>query len=279
MRYNNRHFPHPVLGIEDDIMGEFSAELTFKSDKENITLIPTFRLNEQSIQNLIDNDKAYFLIQVYCSGTMYRQVFKSKSSLPEPLKISSLKLRGEVEVHFFVCAVNDIDNFFSANFNSEYNSTKFSIQKSDLLAYGGKAKFTANKSSEELRSVSALIRIKNSQKSNHPMWNEYDGEKIEIMLCEEDYGNYQVVLKNKVFHNLLHSSIVLPALIDALYYIDLPEAKEFDKKRWYKELKRIKSDSKKDHDCFKIAQNILEQPSERNFNTLITLMEETNIDI
>ena len=98
------------------------------------------------------------------------------------------------------------------------------------------------------------------------------------MLCEEDYDNYQVVLKNKVFHNLLHSSIITPALIDALYYIDSPEAKDNDKKRWYKELKRIKSESKV-HDCFKIAQNILEQPNERNLSTLITLMEETNIDI
>ncbi len=278
MRYNNRHFPHPVLGIEDDIVGEFSAELTFKSDKENITLSSTFRLNEQYIQKLLDNGKAYFLIQVYCSGTMYREVFKTKSSLPEPIKIPSFKLKGEVEVHFFICAVNDIDDFFSTNFNTEYKGTKFSIQKSDLLAYGGKAKFTANKSPEELKSVSALIRIKNSHQKNHPMWNEYDGEKIEIMLCEEEYNNYQVVLKNKVFHNLLHSSIVLPALIDALYYIDLPEGKDCVDKRWYKELRRIKAESKV-HDCLRIAQNILEQPNERNFSTLLTLMEETNISI
>ena len=108
MRYNNRHFPHPVLGIEDDITGVFSAELAFKSDKENISLTPTFSLKEQSIQNLIDDQKAYFLIQVYCSGTMYRQVFKTKYTIPGPFKKSSLKLRGEVEVHFFVCAVNNI---------------------------------------------------------------------------------------------------------------------------------------------------------------------------
>jgi len=278
MRYNNRLFPHPVLGIEDDVIGEFSAELTFKSDKENISLTPTFRLNEPALQDLIDKEKAFFLIQVYCSGTMYRQVFKTKSSLPAPFKIPSFKLRGDVEVHFFICSLTDIDGFYSKNFNSEYQDTKFEIQKSDLLAYGGKAKFTANKSPEELKSVSSLIRIKNSQKSNHPMWNEYDGEKIEIMLCDEDYENYQLVLRNKVFHNLLHSSIVLPALIDALYYIDLPESKDLVKRRWYKVLMEYKSNSKV-HDCFKIAQNILDQPNERNFGTLIKLMEETNVDI
>src|SRR5688572_14093538 len=236
MRYNNRHFPHPVLGIEDDVLADFSAELTYKSDKDYITLTTIFRLNEQSMQHLIEEEKAYFLIQVYCSGTMFREVFKAKSALPDLIRIPSLKLRGDVEVHFFICAVKDIDNFFSKSFNPEYKGFKFSIQRSDILAYGGKAKFIANKSPEELKSVSALIRVRNSQKSDHSMWNEYEGEKIEIMLCEEDYNNYQIVLKNRVFNNLLHSSIVLPALIDALYFIDTPEAKDSSERRWFKAL-------------------------------------------
>jgi hypothetical protein len=110
------------------------------------------------------------------------------------------------------------------------------------------------------------------------MWNEYEGEKIEIMMCKEDYNNYQIVLKNRIFHNILHSSIVLPALLDALYNIDTPESKDYADKRWYKALKDYKSRSKT-QDCFKIAQNIIDLPNERTFATLLNLMEETNIDI
>jgi hypothetical protein len=276
MRYNNRLFPHPVLGIEDDVSGEFSAELTYRSDKDFITLSPTFKLLEEVLRQFIDDGKAHFLIQVYCSSTMYREVFKTKSVLPEPITIPSLRLRGDVEVHFFICAFNTIDKFFSKNFNTEYNNFHFAIDRSDILAYGGKAKFTANKSPEELKSVSSLIRVRNSQKVTHPMWNEYDGEKIDIMLCEDDYNNYQLVLKNRIFHNLLHCSIVLPALVDALYFIDTNEAKDFEDRRWFKALKEIKSNSKV-ADCFRIAQNILDQPSDRTFGTMLTLMEETNI--
>jgi hypothetical protein len=278
MRYNNRLFPHPVLGIEDDVLGEFTAELTYKSDKDFITLSPTFKLVEDSLQQLIESDKAYFLTQVYCRGTMFREIFKSKSSLPDPIIIPSIKLKHEVEVHFFICAKQDIEKYFSKSFHLEYKGSKFVVDRSDILAYGGKAKFVANKSPEELRSVSSLIRIKNSEKTPHPMWNEYDGEKIEIMLCEDDYNNYQLTLKNRIFHNLLHSAIVLPALIDALYFIDSPESKDYEEKRWYKALRNIKSNSKV-QDNFQIAQNILDQPNERTFNTITTLLEETNIII
>ena len=276
MRYNNRLFPHPVLGIEDDISGEFSVELIYRSDKDFITLSPTFKLQEEVLRQLIDDGKAYFLIQVYCRSTMYREVFKTKSVLPDPITIPSLRLRRDVEVHFFICAFQTIDKFFSKNFNTEYNDSHFAIDRSDILAYGGKAKFTANKSPEELKSISSLIRVRNSQKATHPMWNEYDGEKIDIMLCEDDYNSYQFVLKNRIFHNLLHCSIVLPALIDALYFIDTNEAKDFEDRRWFKSLREIKSKSKV-ADCFQIAQNILDQPSDRTFGTMLTLMEETNI--
>ena len=76
MRYNNRLFPHPVLGIEDDITGEFSSELTYKSDKNFINLSITYKLIEDFLHQLIEDGKAYFLTQVYCRATMYERYLK-----------------------------------------------------------------------------------------------------------------------------------------------------------------------------------------------------------
>lgn len=274
MKFNNRHFPHPVLGIEDDVLGEFGAEITYKSDKDFIILTPTFKIAEDYILKLITEGKAFFVLQVYCRGTMFREVFNTKSTLPDPIKISSVKLAGEVEVHFFICALEPIPKYFSKNFNQEYNKTAFEVDYSDILAYGGKAKFIANKSPEELRSISSIIRVRKSPKKSHPMYNEYEGEKIEIMLCEEDYQNYQLTLRNRIFTNIIHSSIVLPALIDALYFMDKPEAKDVETRRWFKMLQELKLKSQsKTPDNFQIAQNILDQPNSRTFETLLTLEE------
>jgi hypothetical protein len=275
MRYNNRLFPHPVLGIEDDVDGEFEVDLTYKSNKEFITLSPTFKLAESCLENLIETQKVFFVVQVYCRSTMFREIFKTNSTIPTPINISSKKLAGEVEVHFFICAVEQITKYYSKNFNSEYDKAKFEVDISDILAYGGKAKFTANKSPEELKSISSIIRVRNSHKKAHPMYNEYEGEKIEILLCEEDYQNYQLTLRNRVFNNIIHSSIVLPALMDALYFMDKDDGKSYDNKRWYKLLYELKLKSKTPEN-FVIAQNILDQPNDRVFETIITLEENLN---
>lgn len=275
MRYNNRLFPHPVLGIEDDVDGEFGADLMYKSDKDFITLSPTLKLAESYLSNLISEGKAIFVVQVYCRGTMFRKIYKTTSTIPTSIKIPSPKLAGEVEVHFFVCAIDAIAKYYTDNFNSEYNKTEFEVEVSDILAYGGKAKFTANKSPEELKSISSILRVRNSQKKSHPMFNEYEGEKIEIMLCEEDYQSYQLTLRNRVFNNIIHSSIVLPALMDALYFMDKEEGNSYDDRRWYKLLYDLKSKSKTPEN-FVIAQNILDQPNDRIFGTILTLEENLN---
>ncbi|HWD88634.1 MAG TPA: hypothetical protein VG367_10950 [Mucilaginibacter sp.] len=273
MKYNNRLFPYPVLGIEDDVLGEFSCDLTYKSDKNNITIIPQFKLIEESIMRMLSEKKANFVTQIYCRSTMLREIYTSANTIPDPIVMDALKLKNEVEVDFFICSTEENSKFFSKNFNPEYKNSSFSIDNSDIIAYGGKGKFYANKSPEELKSVSSLIRVKNMNVKNKPMYNEYESEKIEIMLCAEDYDNYQIIVKSRLAKNFIHSSIVLPALIDALYFMEKKEADEYEDKRWYKALTEIKNKSKT-KDNFQIAQNILDQPSYRMFETVLTLIEE-----
>ena len=272
MRYNNRLYPHPVLGIEDDIKGEFLTELQYKSDKQNIYLTPSFRLTEINLSNCILKAQALFIIHVYCRATMYREVFSSSQLIGTEIIIPANKLKGDVEADFFICAMKEIQKYSSANFNAEYGNSNFEIDRSDILAYGGKAKFVANKSPEELKSISSLIRIKNSGESLKPMYNEYESEKIEITLCQEDYDRYQLSVRNKEWHSIIHSGVVLPALIDALYFIEKDEAEAYSSRRWYRALNEIKTKSKI-QDCFQIAQNILDKPLDRTFETLLREME------
>lgn len=274
MKYNNRLFPHPVLGIEDDIVnGVFGVELGYKSDAEHICITPTFKITEDRMMNLVTTNQAVIIIHVYCRATMFREVFTTTTTICQPILIPAFKLRGDVEIDFFVCAVKQIEKYSSPNFNSEYNDSSFSIDSSDILAYGGKGKFIANKTFDELRSISSLIRIKNSNQHSKPMFNEYDAEKIEINLCEEDYLRYQDVLRGGHWVNIVHSTIVLPALIDALYFMEKPESGDCSHRRWYKALADIKTKSTGTADCFRIAQNILDLPNNRTFETLLKEME------
>ncbi|HVZ97799.1 MAG TPA: hypothetical protein VG847_13045 [Chitinophagaceae bacterium] len=273
MLYNNRLYPHPVLGIGNDINGSIEVELRVASSGKQIEISPAFKITNDTLQTLVEKKQAMFVSHLYCRGTMYREVFKSEKNISDTIRINSYKLNGEVEMDFFICANENISSYSNKEFHPDYNRQSFSIDKGDILAYAGKGKFYANKSPEELKSISALMNISSTGKSSHPMYNDYTSDKITIMLCQEDYENYQIVKRSVLWVNILLSCIVLPALTEALHYISTSEANDFADKRWHKVLSELKEKSK-DNTEIEMAQRILEQPNNRSFNTIKQLIEE-----
>jgi len=269
MIFNNRNYPHPILGLNDDfVSSSISVELNISSNKEVFEIRPIFLLENQDIRILVDETKAFYVSHVYCRGTMFREVFKTTNNLSEPIKIISSRLNGEVEVDFFICSDQKIKNYRSNQFNSEYGMTTFSLDRADIIAFGGKAKFFANKSHEELKAVSSLMNVLCTQKSNKAMFLDYSGNRVAIMLCKEDYDNYKLMKVNPKYIGLILSSMVLPALIEVLNVIGKEEALEFQEKPWYRILNDIKENSE-GRTCLEIAQNILELPLKRSFNSVM----------
>jgi len=274
MLYNNRLYPHPVLGIGDDVSGSIEVELRVSSSGKEIEISPAFKIVNDALQSMLEKKLAMFVSHLYCRGTMYRDVFKSEKNIYDAIKINSHKLNGEVEIDFFICANESISSYSSKEFNSDYSGYTFPVDKGDILAYAGKGRFYANKSPEELKSISALMNISSTGKNNHPMYNDYTGDKITIMLCQEDYENYQIVKRSALWVNILLSCIVLPALTEAMHYASTVEANDYADKRWHKVLTEIKEKSK-DNTEIEMAQRILDQPNNRSFTTIKQLIEES----
>lgn len=269
MLYNNRNYPHPVLGIEGDYLNsKLQVELKVSSKIDFIEITPVFILENNDINNLIKQGLATYLSHVYCRGTLYREVFTTPKSLSDPILIPSTKLNGEVEIDFFICASKSITTYKSPSFNPDYNQTAFDLDKSDIMAYAGKGKFYANKRPQELKAISALMNIDCTGENKSPMYLDYSGEKITIMLCIEDYSNYRIFKGNKQFFGLILSSMVFPALLEALHFLNDPTAKDYSENKWYKSLKEIMDSSKKHPEPIRIAQNILDQPLNRCFESL-----------
>ena len=82
MVYNNREYPHPVLGVDDSISGRFDIHLSVKAGKDTIRIEPIFNLENECIARLIQDKKALFATQVYCRSTMYRSLFKTEKEHP-----------------------------------------------------------------------------------------------------------------------------------------------------------------------------------------------------
>jgi len=269
MIYNNRNYPHPVLGIGDDfINGNLNVDLKVSSNGVQIEIIPIFVLSNADLNEFIATGTATYISHIYCRGTLYREVFKTQKSLSEPIMIPAQKLNGEVEIDFFICASRKVDKYKSRDFNPDYGNTEFEIDRGDVFAYAGKGKFYANKSPEELKSISALMNIDCSNKNKEPMYLDYSGEKITLMLSIEDYSNYKLIKGNPQYHGVILSSLVLPALIEALYFLEDETSKDYEVHAWYKALKEYKDKTKKYPDPLRMAQNIIDNPINKCFEQL-----------
>ncbi len=272
MIYNNRLYPHPVLGIGNDVKGSIEIELRVSSTGKQIEIAPAFRMENEALQNLVEKKQALFVSHLYCRGTMYRDIFKSNKNISEKICINSYKLNGEVEMDFLICANDTITNYSSNEFHADYNGQSFTIDKGDILAYAGKGKFFANKSPEELKSISALMNIDTTGRPDHPMKLDYSGEKITILLCQNEYENYQIVKGNQISVNILMSCVVLPALVEAFNFLTSSDSKEFIERRWYKFLSGHKEKSKY-ATSLEMAQGVLQLPNDRSFETVIKLID------
>jgi len=267
MNYNNRAYPHPVLGIANNFNDTFEVNLKVSTDKGKIRISIEYSLSNKDLYKFIKSRQAIFCVQIYCKGTLYREVFKSYKSLPEIIEIPSTRLHEQVDTDFFICSCEEIPDYTNSEFSDVYKGHTFLIEKGDILAYGGKGVFYANKSFEELKSVSAFMNIDTDNKKKVPMYNNYDSDKITIMLSKEDYELYQIIVKEKISIDTLHSSIVLPALSEVVRFHQSDESNEYSDKKWYMLLERLIDENKTD-DPLQTTQKILNLPINRSFNSM-----------
>ena len=268
MKYNDRIYPHPVLGIKDDVEGEFSCNLTVESSKEDIIIKPSFQITNQDIEKLVSTGDANICLHLYCRGTLFRQNWVIKDILSEEIRVDPNDLNGETEIDVFICLNKNSLKYKNASFNRIYEDQEFELEIGDLLAYGGKGKFFANKSPERLKAVSSIMRIKKGNFKNGPFYNDYDDKYIIVYLSETDYNLYQDFKGIKKYINILHTSIVLPSLIETAFSMEDDESGIANKdSEWYKILEKNLTDAKGNSTLEKI-QNILDLPLNREFLSL-----------
>ena len=266
MIYNNRHYPHPVLGIEDDIKGTSQVKLKVSSDATSILLENSFNMQNEDLQKLIDDKKASYCIHLCYTGTFFRQNYTTYKSIADTIKIPSSNLNGEVELDYFICAEESIQGYNNKLSNEDYENNEFNLSRGDILAYLGKGKFYANKTFQEINSISSFMNVNTDGKSNHPFYIDYNDEKITIYLSQEDYELYQEI-KLKKFSPILHAALVLPALLHMIFFIETEESLDYKNKTWFKVLNEI-LEKLNESDPLKAAQKILDLPLARAFNSL-----------
>ena len=269
MKVKNISYPYPVLGNEDDIKGSFEVSFHHRLGRNAIQLSVKFKLQNKTLKKLIKEKKAKFTVEIECNTTFFRTMF-STFDYSNQFDLKAEKCRERVTVKFFIRAAQPIKNYQIEECHSDYKEFMkdypIDISKGDVLAVGGVSSFIAEKGYDPLKpKVASFIAIKENPDENedYMVVNYNDPNRIIIWLSQKDWKKYYDIKSSKWLPPVLHASIVMPVLAEAIRFIEKNES-EVEGFRWYNRIMDlIERDNLSLDDPLTAAQIILKMPVNR----------------
>jgi len=245
-----------------------TLQVTFEaaSDKQNYYLRCRFDCSSQTLNQLIAEGRAAFVTHAECTNTVFRTRFGS--AVPEQTHvIAGDRLNGAVEMNFFICATDSNANYRIAGAHADYGDAIFAVGKGDILAVADGRRFDAGKNTESLRRISSIMQIQESPEDGDvPMRLAVEQHKLGIVLSKHDFAEYKLFKLQPQLLPMLTSTIVLPALVEALHTVRGGGETDGNALRWQQNLRtRLETlNAGPDDDVFVIAQQILDLPLRRS---------------
>jgi len=251
-------YPHPVLGLSDDIDGDFNVEINVERNKEQKTV----RFNASNISitntyflNLIENENAKLILKIYCSSTFKTWVMRN---INEPFEIPEDELCNKVEVEPLIIAATDIENYYDESFNLEFDNYRFAVKKYEVIGVLGKLIIPIDKNYEKL-SLGNIFEFSPEDDETIPCSFQFITDKIVVKYPVTVNGDDP---PNGLFHKspwAAYNMIIIPALTEAFRIMDDKEkSSAFEDKDWYFVLEMLLPREERDRDePFKSAQLLL----------------------
>jgi hypothetical protein len=279
MKVKNISYPYPVLKNADDVAGEFNVRFFKTLRRDKVELRVAFDLKNKTLEQMVSKGQAVFTVEVECNSTFFRQTFTTGQD-EAIFEIPAARLREQVVARFFVRALKPIKKYASPSFHPDYKGIDFDIKPGDILAIGGLTVFIAEKDFDPLRpAVSSFMAIKQGDQKNGPMFVDYsDDVKIVVRLSKSDWNKYQEAKNKKWVADIIHSSIVLPVLTEAIVHIR-DGNDEMSDAHWFQRLQVIlQQQNLPDDDPLYSAQKILRFPVERFLESVCAQEDSDNDD-
>lgn len=282
MKIQPRSFPYPVLSkFSDDITPNgFEVDLNVIPSISHFKLEYSVRFDSLSFHELIDQEKATLVIHIECQSNFYRKIFRN-NKLAGIISIPTPELTGRVEVTFMVVANQDLPEYKIKGFHEDYKEFDFHIKRAELLALLETKYFEAEKEPNLLQKISSIIQIIPFDDDQKHWEIEFDAKKIYIRMSKNDMQKYHLLKDNTSISQTLSSSVVIPALMEALQIIKNTNTENLESERdnrWFSVIERklgvLNIDLKNTKlSTFAVAQQIMEFPSESVFEELCQLTE------
>jgi hypothetical protein len=258
-------YPHPVIGLRDDVAGELApldADLQCDGSLVRIT-VKDLRVTNPTVQAYIDTGAAGFMIRVHSARTYFRWSWTtSEASLT--IEVPAAKLGSQVKVAHRVVALKPIQGYRPQGLHPDYGDVRFALAPGDVLAEGAEASFDIDSDFDPLTgSVGSIMQVKQGDHSRGAKV-EFNVDKITIRIGKDDYAAYQSVRAGAPA--ILHSVVVLPVLVEAVALVQKGGDGVHDDLLWSGRLRSM-IDAKGislDGSLVEIAQELLANPLQRS---------------
>ncbi len=282
MKFNDVSFPHPVLGVGDAVRSKISLpEPEILSEIDSYSITVNCLHDNADISELVSDGQAEYFCEATCSNTLFRQIFKSENGEIK-FTIAKKDLKGKV---FFTCALAakiPLANYQNSKAHADYAGYNFELDEGDILAFFGEFSFNADINYEKLKAVSSFMEVvENKDEKAEFTHVDLNKSKIEVQLPSEDYKVFanDSISKEPKFAPVFHSSIVLNALLMALYsfetHKELLWAKVIDYRlKNEKQFANISIEEKEN--IPEIAQRLLGNPFRRLISELQVIVDSPN---
>lgn len=277
MRAKNRLSPYPILSSYSNDYEKgisFSGCVTnHRIEGNQLVIHVEFKLESPYLQNLVDQQKAMFLVHAECPETSYRKIESTKSTFIE-MSVELSEITDCVELNTFIIACDNLSHK-SDEFNEDYRGCTFDIQQNGILAIGDSAKIYISDTGNNLESFPSIIKIiKIDNMKGKSMLVDTDNEKIKIKLSADVCDLYKSI-GNSALRNTAFALVVFPAIIVVISRM-LSQQSELSERRWFKVLrnkleskgKNLESLSIEDSSLLDICQDLFGDPIAHAFNEL-----------
>lgn len=271
MQLRNKYYPYPVIVEGGDYYenSKFSTNVEQGMDGYNVKITITVDFNDALLLQKIEQGEVVYVHHIECPQTCYRRIVKTRENVKEIL-LKDADVNGVVQVCSFVIAEKDIEKYTNESFSADYKGWKFNIEKGCILAIGNQYNIIINKVRDDLANTSSIFSIvPNADQTENNVLIDLGQQKIVIILPEKTYQQYYSVQDYIDIQPVMHSMIIIPALVYVFSELRTTEdLEEMEYYRWFRALKKacegigvaLDSESLKNMKPFKVAQQLLDGP-------------------
>jgi len=281
MNFNRpRSWPHPVLSpLSDDVMpNHFDFRLDPLPEHKRWLLEIEASDEDATLAHSVQTGKARYLAHVECKRTYFRAALLSNTPRFE-MEIAGDALFGAVEVSLLVVAAKDLKDYRHPNQHADYRNGAFNISIGEPLAVAVSKSFDAFLEYDPILKLSSIIDIRRDEALRVMQTIPNEGHRIIIKLPSAEFDRYVQLRADIAIRGLIATTVLLPALMDAFYFLrtEVSELDDFKADhRWSRlvlsRLERMDVDlvdpDAETSVCLQGAQLLLREPLRRSLEDL-----------